>query len=86
MKVQQITEDLPESYRSPGRKEFSCVVVEKFAIGFQADHVILVKVIQFQKHLIIIIASIHGKRCFSKEVGSPFYGLKSNPHQCRRWE
>ena len=54
------------------------VVVEKLTIGFQADHVILVKVIQFQKHLIIIIASIHGKRCFSKEVGSPFYGLKSN--------
>ena len=39
---------------------------------------VLFQFIKFQKHLVVIVASVHGKGCFAKESCTTFHCRKSN--------
>ena len=53
------------------------IMEQQLAFCSQANHIILVHGIQFQKHLVIIIAAVHNKSCFSKQSGYAFHGGES---------
>ncbi|CUX14314.1 hypothetical protein BN3456_00045 [Clostridium sp. C105KSO13] len=53
-------------------------MVKKLAVGLKADDIILSKVIKLKKHLVVVIPTIHGKGCFSKESCALFHSFKSD--------
>lgn len=58
--------------------EYPFIMVQQLAFCGQANHIILPHGIQFQKHFVIIIPTIHDKSCFPKQSGSTFYSRESN--------
>ena len=48
-----------------GRNPFP--MEEEFPFGSKTDDLVLFQFIEFQKHLVVIVASVHGKGCFAKE-------------------
>lgn len=59
-----------------GRKPFS--MEEEFPFGSKTDDIVLFLFIKFQKQLVVIVASVHGKGCFAKESCTTFHCRKSN--------
>ena len=59
-----------------GRNPFS--MEKEFPFGSKADDIVLFQFIKFQKHLVVIVASVHGKGCFSKYAGTAFHGREGN--------
>ena len=57
-----------------GRNPFS--VEEEFSFGSKTDDIVLLQFIKFQKHLVVIVASVHGKGCFAKESCTTFHCRK----------
>ena len=53
-------------------------VKEEFSFGSKTDDIVLFQFIKFQKHLVVIVASVHGKGCFAKESCTTFHCRKSN--------
>ena len=41
--------------------------IKKFPVGFQADHVILLQMVEDEKYLIVIITAVHNKGGFSEK-------------------
>src|SRR5699024_4103036 len=60
--------------------QFGClcpfVVIKKFPVGFQADHVILLQLVEGEKHLIVIITAVHNKGSFSEKSSCLFDRIK----------
>ena len=54
------------------------VMVQQLTPGGQADDIILPKFIQFQKHLIVIVSSVHGESCPAEKSGSLFHGMEGD--------
>ena len=54
------------------------VMVQQLTLFGQTNDIILAKFIQFQKHLIVIISSVHGKSCFTKKSSALSYGMECN--------
>ena len=54
--------------------QFGClcpfVVIKKFPVGFQADHVILLQLAEDEKHLIVIITASITKVAFPKRAAA----------------
>ena len=50
---------------------------EEFSFGSKTDDIVLFQFIKFQKHLVVIVASVHGKGCFAKESCTTFHCRKS---------
>ena len=42
-------------------------MIKKFPVGFQADHVILLQMVEDEKYLIVIITAVHNKGGFSEK-------------------
>lgn len=42
------------------------VMIQQLTLGGQANDIVLSKFIQFQKHLIVVVSSVHDKSCFTK--------------------
>ena len=59
-----------------GRNLFS--MEEEFPFGSKTDDIVLFQFIEFQKHFVVIVASVHGKCCFAKESSTTFHCRKSN--------
>ena len=54
------------------------VMIQQLTFGGETDDVVLAKFIQFQKHLIVIVSSVHDKSCFTKKSSPLFYGAEGN--------
>ena len=52
------------------------VVIKKFPVGFQADHVILLQMVEDEKYLIVIITAVHNKGGLSEKSSSLFDRIK----------
>ena len=57
-----------------GRNPFP--MEEEFPFGSKTDDIVLFQLIKFQKHLVVIVASVHGKGCFAKESCTTFHCRK----------
>ena len=55
----------------PPVPKFRClcpfIVIKKFPVGFQADHIILLQVVEDEKYLIVIITTVHDKSSLSEK-------------------
>src|SRR5699024_2202346 len=64
----------------PPVPQFRClcplIVIKKFPVGFQADHVILLQMVEDEKYLIVIIAAVHNKGGLSKKSSCLFECIK----------
>ena len=64
----------------PPIPQFGClcpfVVIKKFPVGFQADHVILLQTVEDEKYLIVIITAVHNKGCLSEKSSRLFDRIK----------
>ena len=65
---------LPLITKLCGRNPFS--MEEEFSFGSKTDDIVLLQFIKFQKHLVVIVASVHGKGCFAKENCTTFHCRK----------
>ena len=54
------------------------VMIQQLTPGGQADDIVLSKFIQFQKHLIVIVCSVHGESCPAEKSGSLFHGMEGD--------
>ena len=66
-----LIENIRFYFSFPPVPQFGClcpfVVIKKFPVGFQADHVILLQMVEDEKHLIVIITAVHNKGGFSEK-------------------
>src|SRR5699024_4781046 len=64
----------------PPIPQFGClcpfVVIKKFPVGFQADHVILLQTVEDEKYLIVIITAVHNKGGLSEKSRCLFDRIK----------
>ena len=58
-----LIENIRFYFSFPPVPKFRClcpfIVIKKFPVGFQADHVILLQMVEDEKYLIVIIASVY---------------------------
>ena len=58
-----LIENIRFYFSFPPVPKFRClcpfIVIKKFPVGFQADHVILLQLVEDEKYLIVIIASVY---------------------------
>ncbi len=61
----------------PAVTQFRCkglfIMVEQLTFGSEADDIVLPHGIQLEEHLVIIIATVHGKSCFTKQGVAPIH-------------
>ena len=66
-----LIENIRFDFSFPPVPQFGClcpfVVIKKFPVGFQADHVILLQVVEDEKYLIVIITTVHDKSSLSEK-------------------
>ena len=66
----------------PPIPQFRClcpfVVIKKFPVGFQTDHVILLQMVEDEKCLIVIITAVHNKGGVSEKSSCLFDRIKSD--------
>lgn len=43
------------------------IMIEQLTFGGEADDIVLLQGIQFEEHLVIIVAAVHDKGCFTKQ-------------------
>ena len=69
-----LIENIRFDFSFPPVPQFGClcpfVVIKKFPVGFQADHVILFQMVEDEKYLIVIITTVHNKGSFSEKSSS----------------
>ena len=58
-----------------GRNPFS--MEEEFSFGSKTDDIVLFQFIKFQKHLVVIVASVHGKVASPKRTAPRFIAEKT---------
>ena len=58
-----LIENIRFDFSFPPVPQFRClcpfIVIKKFPVGFQADHEILLQMVEDEKYLIVIIASVY---------------------------
>ena len=64
----------------PPVPQFRClcpfIVIKKFPVGFQADHVILLQMVEDEKDFIVIIPTVHNKGGLSEKSSCLFDRIK----------